>query len=59
MRIRNLAVDDFFLLNGLDWTPLPKERDSIYLTQAARTYDFERLRWAGYLQIMRGTFYRG
>jgi GNAT superfamily N-acetyltransferase len=34
MRIRNITVDDFFLLNELDWTPLPKERDSIYLTMA-------------------------
>ena len=34
MRIRNLTVDDFFLLNELDWTPLPRERDSIYLTIA-------------------------
>jgi N-acetylglutamate synthase-like GNAT family acetyltransferase len=31
LRIRNLNKDDFFLLNGMDWTPLPKERDSIYL----------------------------
>lgn len=34
MRIRNLTVDDFFLLNELDWAPLPRERDSIYLTIA-------------------------
>ena len=31
MQIRNLRKDDFFLLNQMDWTPLPKERDSIYL----------------------------
>jgi GNAT superfamily N-acetyltransferase len=35
MKIRNLKVDDFFLLNELDWTPLPRERDSIYLTMVA------------------------
>ncbi len=34
MKIRNLGIDDFFLLNELDWTPLPKERDSIYLLMA-------------------------
>ena len=34
MHIRNLKTDDFFLLNEMDWTPLPKERDSIYLTMA-------------------------
>jgi GNAT superfamily N-acetyltransferase len=31
MEIREINPDDFFLLNQLDWTPLPKERDSIYL----------------------------
>ncbi|MBN2289757.1 MAG: GNAT family N-acetyltransferase [Candidatus Glassbacteria bacterium] len=31
MKIRNLTKDDFFLLNGMDWAPLPRERDSIYL----------------------------
>ena len=31
MRIRNLRKEDFFLLNEMDWDPLPKERDSIYL----------------------------
>ncbi len=31
MRIRKLKKKDFFLLNGMDWAPLPKERDSIYL----------------------------
>ena len=34
MKIRNLQLDDFFLLNELDWSPLPKERDSIYLLMA-------------------------
>ncbi|OGG05600.1 MAG: hypothetical protein A3F83_09780 [Candidatus Glassbacteria bacterium RIFCSPLOWO2_12_FULL_58_11] len=34
MRIRKLRKNDFFLLNELDWTPLPKERDSIYLILA-------------------------
>ncbi|MBT4512331.1 MAG: GNAT family N-acetyltransferase [Chloroflexi bacterium] len=34
MNIRNLRVEDFFLLNELDWSPLPKERDSIYLLMA-------------------------
>ena len=31
MQIRNLRKEDFFLLNQMDWDPLPKERDSIYL----------------------------
>lgn len=31
MKIRNLNPEDFFVLNELDWTPLPRERDSIYL----------------------------
>ena len=31
MQIRNLRKEDFFLLNQMDWTPLPRERDSIYL----------------------------
>ncbi len=34
MKIRNLKVEDFFLLNELDWAPLPTERDSIYLLMA-------------------------
>lgn len=34
MNIRNVTVEDFFLLNEMDWSPLPKERDSIYLTIA-------------------------
>ena len=34
MRIRKLRKNDFFLLNELDWAPLPKERDSIYLILA-------------------------
>ena len=34
MKIRNLNAEDFFLLNELDWTPLPRERDSIYLLMA-------------------------
>jgi len=31
MRIRKLEEKDFFLFNQMDWSPLPKERDSIYL----------------------------
>ncbi|HUU27230.1 MAG TPA: GNAT family N-acetyltransferase [archaeon] len=31
MRIRKLKKNDFFLLNDLDWSPLPKERDSIFM----------------------------
>lgn len=31
MKIRGLKRNDFFLLNRMDWSPLPKERDSIYL----------------------------
>ena len=31
MRIRKLKKKDFFLFNEMDWSPLPKERDSIYL----------------------------
>lgn len=31
MRIRKLRKKDFFLFNRMDWSPLPKERDSIYL----------------------------
>ncbi len=34
MRIRKLRKEDFPLLNGLDWSPLPKERDTIYLLLA-------------------------
>ena len=34
MQIRPLTQDDFFLLNQMDWSPLPRERDSIYLTIA-------------------------
>ena len=32
MRIRKLKKKDFFLFNQMDWSPLPKERDSIYIT---------------------------
>ena len=32
MRIRKLKKKDFFLFNEMDWSPLPKERDSIYIT---------------------------
>jgi GNAT superfamily N-acetyltransferase len=31
MRIRNCTQEDFFKLWEMDWTPLPKERDTIYL----------------------------
>lgn len=31
MRIRRLRQDDFLKLNTMDWSPLTKERDSIYL----------------------------
>jgi len=31
MRIRKVKKSDFFLFNEMDWSPLPKERDSIYL----------------------------
>ncbi len=39
MEIRPLTADDFFLLNQMDWSPLPKERDSIYLTIAVGQAD--------------------
>jgi N-acetylglutamate synthase-like GNAT family acetyltransferase len=32
MRIRNCTQEDFFKLCEMDWAPLPKERDTIYLT---------------------------
>ena len=32
MKIRHLTANDFFLLYSMDWSPLPRERDSIYLT---------------------------
>ena len=31
MKIRTCTQNDFFKLWGMDWTPLPKERDTIYL----------------------------
>jgi len=31
MIIRNIRIDDFFRFNRMDWSPLPKERDSIYV----------------------------
>lgn len=31
---RNLREEDFFLLNGMDWSPRPKDRDSIFLLVA-------------------------
>ena len=31
MLIRNCRQEDFFTLWEMDWTPLPKERDTIYL----------------------------
>jgi GNAT superfamily N-acetyltransferase len=31
MLIRNCAQEDFFKLWEMDWAPLPKERDTIYL----------------------------
>jgi GNAT superfamily N-acetyltransferase len=31
MLIRNCTQEDFFKLWEMDWTPLPKERDTIYL----------------------------
>jgi len=34
MHIRNLEKKDFFLFNQMDWSPLPKERDSIYIILA-------------------------
>lgn len=34
MHIRNLRQEDFFTLQDLDWSPLVKERDSIYLVIA-------------------------
>ena len=34
MRIRKLKKKDFFLFNEMDWSPLPKERDSIYIILA-------------------------
>lgn len=34
MRIRNIEQQDFFTLWSLDWSPLVKERDTIYLTLA-------------------------
>ena len=34
MRNRKLKKKDFFLFNEMDWSPLPKERDSIYIILA-------------------------
>ena len=31
MEIRNVRISDFFRFNAMDWSPLPRERDSIYL----------------------------
>ena len=61
MRIRNCTQEDFFKLLEMDWAPLPKERDTIYLiltiehSELSFVAEDDRGTWLGVLLASRST----
>ncbi|MBA7584665.1 hypothetical protein ES708_26622 [subsurface metagenome] len=61
MRIRNCTQEDFFKLWEMDWAPLPKERDTIYLiltiehSELSFVAEDDRGTWLGVLLASRST----